>query len=190
MQSPDVLLDRKTWGGTVIYMNLKDVLREKRSEITKAWFEDVIASYHADARGPMRRVQAQFTNPVGFNFAEGVEGLYDALLQELIPDTVATFLDGIIRIRAVQDFAPSEALAFVFSIKKIVREHVGSEQLAAPAMQQELVSFDRVVDDLALYAFDIYMRCREKIYDLKAQEARNMTFRLLQKAQLIAENQE
>jgi hypothetical protein len=34
------------------------------------------------------------------------------------------------------------------------------------------------------------MRCREKIYDLKAQEARNMTFRLLQKAQLLDKEQE
>jgi hypothetical protein len=171
-------------------MDLKDVLKEKRQDIVKAWFESVLSSYHADARGPMRRVQAQFTNPVGFNIAEGLEGLFDALLQEVIPDTVSTFLDAIIRIRAVQDFAPSDALAFVFSIKKIVREHAGKERLAEPAFQQELAAFDRVVDDLALYAFDIYMRCREKIYDLKAQEARNMTFRLLQKAQMITENHE
>ena len=34
------------------------------------------------------------------------------------------------------------------------------------------------------------MKCREKIYDIKANEARSMTFRLLQKAQLIVENQE
>jgi hypothetical protein len=171
-------------------MNLKDVLRENRTRIIKAWFETIIESYHADARGSMRRVQAQFTNPVGFNFSEGLEGIFDALLQEFIPDTVSTFLDAIIRIRAVQDMAPSEALSFVFAIKKIVREHMGPERLAAPSMQQDFAAFDRVVDDLALYAFDIYMRCREKIYDLKAQEARNMTFRLLQKAQNISENQE
>jgi hypothetical protein len=41
-----------------------------------------------------------------------------------------------------------------------------------------------------LYAFDLYMGCREKIYDLKAQESRNMTFRLLQKVQGKPENQE
>jgi hypothetical protein len=54
----------------------------------------------------------------------------------------------------------------------------------------ELAKIDSVIDDLALFAFDLYMRCREKIYDLKAQEARDMTFRLLQKAQAMADNEE
>jgi len=34
----------------------------------------------------------------------------------------------------------------------------------------------------------VYMKCREKIYEIKANEARNMTFRLLQQAKLIADN--
>jgi hypothetical protein len=34
------------------------------------------------------------------------------------------------------------------------------------------------------------MKCREKIYELKANEARNMTFRLLQQAKLIVDDQD
>jgi len=40
---------------------------------------------------------------------------------------------------------------------------------------------------LGLLAFDIFMRCREKLYDIKANEMRHMTFRLLQQANLICE---
>lgn len=171
-------------------MGLKDVLRERKSAIVKKWFEAALASYHADARGPMRRVEAQFTNPVGFDLDQGLSGLFDAVLQEMLPDAVTTFLDAIVRIRAVQDLAPSEALAFLFRLKGIVREELGPEILAGPGMQEELAALNGVIDELVLYAFDLYMRCREKLYDLKAQEARSMTFRLLQKAQLLTEKPE
>jgi hypothetical protein len=170
-------------------MNLKDVLKEKKPAIVKKWFETVVGTYHEDARGPLRRVKAQFTNPVGFNIAEGLDGLFDAVLQGLIPDTVSTFLDAIIRIRAIQEFPPSEALAFVFEVKNIIREELGPDLLAERRIAEELAALDRVVDDMALFAFDIYMRCREKIYDLKAQEARDANFRLLQRAKVIAENE-
>ena len=171
-------------------MNLKEILQDKRPAIVKKWFETVLDTYHEDARGPMRRQAAQFTNPVGFNISQGTEGLFDALLQGMLPDTVSTFLDSIIRIRAIQDFSPSQALAFIFQLKKIIRAELGKDQIQDRRIAEELTAFDAVIDELALFAFDIYMKCRESIYDIKAKEARNMTFRLLQKAQLITGQQE
>jgi hypothetical protein len=171
-------------------MDLKELLRERKPAIVKKWFEAALASYHTDARGPMRRVEAQFTNPLGFDLDQGLSGLFDAVLQGMLPDKVTTFLDAIVRIRAVQDLAPSEALSFLFRLKGIIRDELGPELLAGPGVREELTALDGVVDDLALYAFDLYMRCREKIYDLKAKEAQNATFRLLQKAQLLTKDQE
>ena len=171
-------------------MSLKDILRERKPAIVTKWFETVVATYHEETRGPLRKAKAQFANPVGFNLAEGLDGLFDAVLQEMLPDTVSTSLDVIVRIRAVQDFAPSEAVGFIFQLKRILRDELGPEAAAATGAAAELAKIDGVIDDLALFAFDLYMRCREKIYDLKAQEARDMTFRLLQKAQSIAGHEE
>lgn len=171
-------------------MTLKDVLKENKDAIVQRWFDAALATYHQDVQGPMRKTKAQFTNPVGFDLAQGLDGLFDALTEGVISPSVATFLDAIVRIRAVQDFAPSEALAFLMRIKQIVREVLGPARLVGQGVPEGLAAFDTAADDLALYAFDLYMRCREKIYDLKAQEARSATFRLLQKAQKLAENQE
>lgn len=171
-------------------MILKNVLKEKQPAIVQKWFDAALADYHKDAQGPMRKTKAQFTNPVGFDLAQGLEGLFGALLQGVISDNVSTFLDAIVRIRAVQDFAPSEALAFIFRVKQIVRDETARERSGRAGGEAELAAFDAAVDDLALYAFDLYMRCREKIYDLKAQEARRLTYRLLQKAQSIADKEE
>lgn len=170
-------------------MNLKDLLQEHRSTIVNQWFETVVGTYQEGTRGPLRRQNAPFTNPVGFNTLQGLEGLFDGLLKGMMPSETSRFLDGIVRIRAVQDFAPSEAVRFIFQLKTVVRNQLG-EALKEQAMAEELVSFEFSIDDLALFAFDLYMQCRETIYDIKAKEARSMTFRLLQKAQLITENQE
>jgi hypothetical protein len=170
-------------------MSLKEHLQENRSAIVDQWFETVVGTYQEETRGPLRRQNAPFTNPVGFNTAQGLEGLFDGLLKGMMPSETSRFLDAIVRIRAVQDFAPSEAVRFIFQLKTVVRSKLG-EKRQEPAVAAELVSFESAVDDLALFAFDLYMQCRETIYDIKAKEARSMTFRLLQKAKLITENQE
>jgi hypothetical protein len=170
-------------------MSLKDLLHENRSTIVSQWFETVVGTYHEETRGSLRRQNAPFTNPVGFNTAQGLEGLFDGLLKGMMPSETSRFLDGIVRIRAVQDFAPSEALRFIFQLKDVVRK-VLAKAPQDPATANELAAFESAIDDLALFAFDLYMQCREKIYDIKAKEARNMTFRLLQKAQLITEIKE
>ncbi len=171
-------------------MDLKSQLIAKKSVIVKKWFDAVADTYPDNTSSFLKKKKAQFTNPVGFTLAEGLEALFDVLLKGLIPDTVKTFLDSIIRIRAIQDFAPSEAVSFIFLLKKIIRQELGNDILQQPRMNDELAAFDSSIDDLALYSFDIYMNCREKIYELKANEARNMTFRLLQQAKLIVDNQD
>ena len=170
-------------------MNLKDLLTEKKSVIVKKWFDAVVETYPGDTSGFLKKHAAQFTNPVGYTFAQGLEGLFDALVAGLIPDKVSAFLDGIVRIRAVQDFAPSQAVAFIFVLKRVAREELKNEPLGN-RFSEELAMFESAVDDLALFAFDIYMKCREKIYELKAKEATNMTFRLLQQARIIVDGQD
>ncbi len=171
-------------------LEFKNQLLTKKSAILKKWFDAVADTYAADTAGFLKKQKAQFTNPVGYTLSEGLEGLFDALVKGVILDSVSTFLDSIIRIRAIQDFTPSEAVSFIFQLKKIVRQELGNEVVQQQRLIEELAAFDSSIDDLALYSFDIYIKCREKIYELKANEARNMTFRLLQQAKLIVDNQD
>jgi len=171
-------------------MNLKEHLTEKKADILKKWFDAVVETYPSETSTFLKKQKAQFTNPVGYTLSEGLGHLFDALLRGMLPDTVSRFLDSIVRIRAIQEFAPSEAVSFIFQLKKLVRQELGTVILQQQGIAEELAAFDSAIDDLALYAFDLYMKCREKIYDIKANEARNMTFRLLQQARLIVDNQD
>ena len=170
-------------------MKLNNYLLEKKSAILKKWFDAVAETYANETSALLKKQKAQFTNPVGYTLSEGLEHLFDALLQGMLPDTVSHFLDSIVRLRAIQEFAPSEAVMFIFQLKKVLRQELGSELMQQQGIIEELATFESAVDDLALYAFDLYVKCREKIFELKANESKNATFRLLQQARLIVDNE-
>lgn len=166
--------------------NLKNILSEKRSAILNRWVDHILDTYPADTANFLRDKKNRFANPVGHSVSEGVEGIFDDLLQGTAQDRVSPFLDNIIRIRAIQEFTPSQAISFVFFLKKIIRNELAKE-IGENGLSDELIVLENHIDSLGLLAFDIFMRCREKLYDIKANEARHMTFRLLQKANLICE---
>lgn len=162
-------------------MTVTALLSDKREVILKRWNDVLIEAYHEDAAGYIRRRNGQFANPVGYAYSEGLEGIYNELLLDLDEERVSEYIDRIIRIRAVQSFAPSQAVSFIFSLKRITREEI-EEAFEGQEIGEDILSLDLKFDTLALIAFDIFMKCREKLFEIKANEARDMTFRLLQGA--------
>jgi len=55
---------------------------------------------------------------------------------------------------------------------------------------EEIFDFWSKLDAVALIAFDIYMTCREKVYEIKASEQRDRTFRAFHRAGLVNETPE
>lgn len=170
-------------------MSLKELLLEKKPIILKRWVHLILKTYPADASQFLKKQKNQFSNPVGHTISHGIEDLFEELLQGMNPVKISPILDTIIRIRAVQDFFPSQAIDFIFLLKKVVRESLKRE-IKENQLSEELVMFDSMIDNLALLSFDIYMKCREKIYELKVNELKNMTYGLLKRANLISEIQE
>ena len=167
-------------------MKLEKLLSEKGPAILDRWLKLILESYPADAQRFLKKQKDPFANPVRHTISKALENIYEELLKGVNREGVSPFLDRIIRIRAVQDFSPSQAIAFVFLLKRVIREvldkEVGEHHLSA-----DLLALESQIDDLALVAFDVYMGCREKIYALSANEARNQVYRLLQKKGLMAE---
>ncbi len=170
-------------------MKLKDFLIERKSSILKRWFNKIIESYPSDSLNFLKNQKNRFANPVGYVISEGVNGIIDELAEGLDPDKIFPFLDDMIRVKAVQEFSPSQALSFIFLLKKVIRDEIGRE-MKENQFPEELAVLEAKIDNMALISFEIYMKCRERIYEIKADEVRRMTFRLLQKANLICEIQD
>ena len=155
------------------------------------WFQLVLETYPAGTSRFLKQEKDRFANPVGYTISQEIEALYDELLQEMNSDKLAVCLDNIIRIRAVQDFPPSQTIAFIFLLKKAIREELASE-ITENRVFEELLKFEARIDKLALLAFDIYMKCREKVFEIRVNEAkaeRERVLKLLERINLTMESQ-
>jgi len=162
---------------------LKDLIEGKKSVILERWFDAIVDTYPNDATGFLKNQKDRFANPVGHTMSRGTEGILEGGkgLAEDLP-----FLNDIIKVRAIQDFIPSKAMDFIFLLKKVVRE-VLEKEIRQNQIYDALLKFESKIDDLALLAFDIYVKCREQIYELKTDELKRMTYTLLKKANLMYE---
>ena len=172
--------------GVILKMRLENLLEQKKAAILKKWFDLIAQTYPADTSKFLKNQKDPFSNPVGGTFSWGLEALLDELLKGMDEETLISFLDPMIRIRAVQDFSPSQAVAFIFFLKTIVRKALQKE-IKEGLYLDELLQFESKIDTLGMIAFNIYMECREKLYSLRANEVRNRTFAAFERAGLVSE---
>ena len=166
--------------------DLEKVIEQNKAAILKNWFDMAIQAYEPDTAKFLKNQKDQFANPVGNNTLKGLQGLLDQLLDDLDPKKISIHLDPIIRIRAVQAFTPSQATAFILSLKTVLKETLG-KKLRDEQMMADYLAFETKIDRLCLMAFDIYMECKEKIYQISVNETRNRTFSAFERAGLISE---
>ncbi|MFH1479818.1 MAG: RsbRD N-terminal domain-containing protein [Pseudomonadota bacterium] len=167
-------------------MKLEKILSEEGPAISKMWLQSILETYPADSQRFFKKQKDRFANPVRYTISTEIENIYNHLLQGLDAQGIAPFLDNIIRVRAVQDFSPSQAVSFIFLLKKVIREKLATK-IRENHLEEELTLFESRIDDLALLAFDIYMKYREKLYELRANDAQNQVSRLLKRAGLVCE---
>jgi hypothetical protein len=164
-------------------MELASVLSDKKEEIIEEWFDLAVEVYPQDTAKFLKRKADRFANPVGYNFSVAMEAVLDHLGGVKEPEEVVSSLEGLIKVKAVQDFSASQAVRFIFLLKKIIRKHTGDSF-------EELLELEDKIDRMALVCFDLYMRSRDKIQELKTSELRGMHYRLLEQANLVSRVEE
>ncbi len=149
--------------------NLAKILAEKKDKILESWQETALASYHPKSAAFMRQQTDRFANPVGYAITSSMSALLDNTVMGRGVTEAYPVLDSIVRIRAVQDFSPSQAIAFLFQLKPLLRRELDviSDHVE---MAGEWKALAERIDCLALAAFDIYMNCRQQLYDLRIKE--------------------
>ncbi len=159
-------------------MDIKQTLVKHKRLLLEKWFQATIQTYPEQSARILGKDANRFDNPVGALTRESLEHILDLVAREFTRADLEKALDPVIRMRAVQAFTPSEAVSFVFALKKI------GEHLFDPSLLRE---FDRMVDEIALAAFNRLMKCKEEIFLLKATESKRRIHRAFERAGLVAE---
>ena len=167
-------------------MKIEKMLSQHKRDLLKKWFHLILQTYPEETAKFLTNEKDPFTNPVGSTILKGIEELFEKLIKESDYQQIPSFLDRIIHIRATQDFTPSQALSFLFMLKKVIREEF-KKDLNDKGFFEELLIFESKIDELGLAAFNLYMECREKIYKLRANEVKNRYSGLLRRLNLVYE---
>ena len=154
-------------------MDLTKALISKKKNILSLWIERTLDSYSSPDF--FKKSKDPFANPVGSNIAAGLAELYEFFLTNAELEAYIKPLDQIVRIRAVQDFTPSQAVVPFLELKWIIRQIFSKDKVYQPLLGQ-LDQLDYMIDKMALAAFDIYMQCREQLYQNRIRELKSGSF--------------
>lgn len=157
---------------------LRKLIGERSEAIARRWFEDIAAGYPEQTVRFLDRQQDPFANPVGTSLREATRDIVDGLAAGVDATTLAPSLDRIVRVRAVQEMSPADAVGFVFSLKGLLRAELADVRLRAV---KEIEDLDRWVDRLALAAFEVYTGCREEIYSIRVREIHNRSLKMMER---------
>jgi hypothetical protein len=162
-------------------MALRELLAERRSAVCARWLDAVLGEYGEVTASRWRRERDPFANPVGHALATGLPELLDAVAGDAEPAAGAVAaLEAIVRIRAVQDMAPSRAVGFVYLLRAAIREELSAE-LAGGELAAGLPAVDGRIERLALLAFDAYVRLREQVFRVRQEELKRSVASLLRR---------
>ncbi len=150
---------------------LRELLIKRKSAIVDKWVQRILCYYPAEGLKFFASQKDRFANPVGYTINVTAGAVFDKLTGDIDPRVTETLLKDVVRIRAVQEFSPSQALRFVFDLKDIVRDEIDKDPGGSIAVS-ELVEFESRVDGLALTAFDSYMEAREKLFRIRLDEVK------------------
>ena len=167
-------------------MGLKQSLIEKKKSILERWFHLILETYPPETSKFIRKEKDRFVNPVGVTLSEGMEALYEGLLQEAEANQLSSPLEKIIQIRSVQDFSPSQAVVIVSLLKKAIQEEMKGRI-------EEWFDLESRIDQLSLMAFDIYTKYRERVYEIRINEIkkeRDRAFKLLERTDAKAKHRD
>ncbi len=161
-------------------------MKHNQAAILGDWLARVAETYPAETAKFLLAQKDPFANPVGGAVAEGLAAVLAALAGEPPRGEAAGFLEQIIRIRAIQDFCPSAALAFLPGLKTVLLARLGKE-IDREGLWREFLEFTAELDRLLLQAVDLYVGCREKVFSLKADETRLIYHQALKNSGILGE---
>ncbi len=150
-------------------MNLYKLLLKKKSVILKKWLDEIFDTYPADTSKFLKGEKDMFANPVGHTIAANAEYILEGLIKGEDVAALSAYMEWIIRIRAVQDFTPSQTVSFMNSLKMVIISQLKTE-LSKHNVCDEWEELEVRIDSLTLLAFEIYTKMKDKMHEIRMKE--------------------
>jgi hypothetical protein len=170
-----------------MHMNRNDAFAElcraEQEQILAEWNAAVFAGYPLDTTGFARTKEDQFRNPGGHAIRLALAEVYAAVSGRLSSERLLRdSLDLFVKLRAVQQFTPVQALGVIYLLKPLLRERILPACLQSGLLDAYLEAESRL-DTAALLACDLYVAGREQLLEERIGEIKRQHAQLVRWAQ-------
>ena len=154
---------------------LLNLLEQKKGKVVEEWIERIHHTYPEETASFLEEEKNEFANPIGASIQQSVWPLYDEIISGHDSDNLYKCLDYLIRVRAVQDFTPTAAVSVVSFLKDIMREEL-LETIEKQGLFREYLALETRIDNAIMAAFDIFMKCRERVWEIRHNDITQRPF--------------
>lgn len=159
---------------------LYELLGASRDVLLGTWRKRILAAYPDETQAFLTDKKDPFGNPVGAALEEGTADVLAYLIDGGDRDELAGKLQHLVRIRAVQQFSPAQAVGFVFQLKDVVRDELGAT-LAGEALFDEQLAFESRVDDVTMVCMELYTEAREQLFRSQLKSVHRQSYKLVER---------
>ncbi|MGB9712682.1 MAG: RsbRD N-terminal domain-containing protein [Dissulfurimicrobium sp.] len=155
---------------------MNNLLHERLAVIEDRWIRLIAATYPPETAKFLLGQKDRFANPVGYTILNAAGPILEEILKGGDPENVKDQMDEMMRIRAVQDFEPSGAVSVFYLLKKAIRDEIRAQDLGGKIKLEDILSLESKIDKFVLMAFDVYMKCRERVWEIKLNDIMKRPF--------------
>jgi len=157
--------------------------RTEQEQILAKWNAAVFATYPLDTTGFARTREDRFRNPGGYAVRLALEETYKAVSgqlssEKLLRDSLAMF----VKLRAVQNFTPVQAMGVMYLLKPLLRERILPACLQHGLLDAYLEAESRL-DTAALLACDMYVASKIQVFEERIGEVKRQHAQIVRWAQ-------
>ena len=153
-------------------MELRSLIKKKKAVILKKWLAAIYDTYPADTAEFINGNKDMFANPAGHTITVSAEHILEGLIRVEDAAVLSDYLEPIIRIRAVQDFTPAQAVSFINSLKTVISGQLRPE-IRRHSLWDEWEKLQASIDNLTLLANEIYAKMKQRIQHIRMKEIEN-----------------
>jgi hypothetical protein len=160
-----------------------ELCRTEQEQILAKWNAAVLAGYPLDTAGLARTKEDQFRNPGGHAIRQALAEIYAAVSGQLSSEKLLrSSLEMFVKLRAVQNFTPVQAMGVLYLLKPLLREWILPACLQNGLLDEYLEAESRL-DTAALLACEIYVTSREQVFEERIGEIKRQHAQLVRWAQ-------
>ena len=160
-----------------------EICRTEQEQILAKWSEAVFSAYPLDMTGFSRTQSDQFRNPGGHATRLALQEIFMAVSGRISSEKLLREpLEMFVKLRAVQNFTPVQALGVVYLLKPLLRKRVLPACLQNGLLDEYLEAESRL-DTAALLICDIYVASRERILEERIGEIKRRHSQIVRWAQ-------